>query len=1057
MKTSINKTLLILFLSFMINNGKGQVFFENFENLNSGVYQCSDPGRAIYNGALPNWTSYNYNPTLMNTSCPSNYSFICSGNNINFQAYSGTKAIAIGPNYFLTNQLNGICSDQRKIGLGVCYSDKSNPSGLYFGREQPYLVKFKAKNVGFQFNTFPPPYYLQVGYKENGQEIPNNYNMEPANFNFIDNFSNSNYPGGKVPINGTNWNNYTAQVINFHPEKAYQLVMACNGDYCFGGQRPIYFIDDIQIDCDPMLIFVEIKELIGDTINELNCSISKKYRIGAKYNCPVDFSKLRYMVEVYDKDNHLIQSFENTGEFFTVYTNIFEKYPLKIKVTSILNANPPNYDFVTFYGNEPGQYYDYEIKTLSNFLENNGEVITIQNGQDITWDGGVKYINKEIFVQSGGKLTIKNKLIFNGDIGLYVDKGGKLIIDGGYLTTCKTSWKGIVIHGNNLVPQTNTAEHAYVETKNNAVIEKAERGIGNREYDVYNGGIVKCRNTTFKHCKNGVYLRKYDFLNESLIENCNFINGETGIYFYGIRGTHIWTSSFSNLQYGISTIDSKYEVLYSNVFNNISEAAIYSDASAPNLAGIVVRDNQFWNLPNEGISIGGNTGNEFHNISDNYFDNCWFSVEFYGDNYYNVSTNTFNNCGYGVISNATNEESNDIRCNEMIRTKYGNVYALYKNSRTKFMGNNFIESGSGPYKFDFRLYEGSIDPYQGSEAQPAFNYFWSSDDIETENGETFTYFTPNPDVPRTNPQNPGNYIAQKSNPNQYQNDKCSTYPEVPYVSDVDIKKLKEYYCYWYYRYKSDPTNTEIKKKFLEVSSQFHLYLYYWSIQNNQGLSWEKIKELLKTMCGQKWLMRLYGLYLEHGDIVGAEAVLNELDDPRIYEPPVIPDDLSDDRRASFITTQRINLKYLKSNGTYQFTVSDINTLLNETNKNIPERAYSRGLYYHATGTLIRTVIPEERTIQERGIAKSNSEQMWKISPNPVSDKLNFDYQGTEKIETSIMIYNVDGMLMNSSKLRFQNLAENKVDVESLADGIYMVIIKDQDNTILYKEKFVKIK
>jgi hypothetical protein len=244
--------------------------------------------------------------------------------------------------------------------------------------------------------------------------------------------------------------------------------------------------------------------------------------------------------------------------------------------------------------------------------------------------------------------------------------------------------------------------------------------------------------------------------------------------------------------------------------------------------------------------------------------------------------------------------------------------------------------------------------------------------------------------------------------------------------------------------------------FYQISRLFHLYYYYWSIQNEQAHTWEKIGELLSTMCGQKWLMRSYGLYLYHGDIVRAESILDQLADPRLYEPQVVPDDMSDESRASFISTQSINLQYLKSDSTYVFTNSDLNILRIEAERNRPERAYARSLYTLATGELLPRILQEEG-LQPRESDEMINETGWSFSPNPTSNTLTVNYKGEGEISGKISVYSTDGRLMLDIPALFSGRAGSEINVSTLESGIYLISFIDEYNTVIFKDKFIKIK
>ena len=65
--------------------------------------------------------------------------------------------------------------------------------------------------------------------------------------------------------------------------------------------------------------------------------------------------------------------------------------------------------------------------------------------------------------------------------------------------------------------------------------------------------------------------------------------------------------------------------------------------------------------------------------------------------------------------------------------------------------------------------------------------------------------------------------------------------------------------------------------------------------------------LERMLCWDRWKIKLYGHYLKGGHYAQAEVVYNEIIDVRSYGKAVIPEDISDESRASFEAVQRINL------------------------------------------------------------------------------------------------------------------------------------------------------
>lgn len=377
---------------------------------------------------------------------------------------------------------------------------------------------------------------------------------------------------------------------------------------------------------------------------------------------------------------------------------------------------------------------------------------------------------------------------------------------------------------------------------------------------------------------------------------------------------------------------------------------------------------------------------------------------------------------------------------------------MYDNQQSTFLGNNFLETGSEQDQFDVRGYKADIDDNIGDRNYPAMNFFSSSNDIVWDyNNAPFDYWLPTPILQHTDPQNPGNY--DKKDAGSLNQLDCGDAP-VPVVTDVQINNYKYYYCYYLDLYRRNPNNPYYKRLFQNMKKLFHLNYYYWSILKEKNLSWYDIEQLLKGMCGDKWKIRLYGLYMEHRQYANADAILNELADPRLIEPPVVPEDLSNESRTSFITSQRLNLKYHTSNCTYQFTPAELNILRSEAIKTIPESTYAHGLYTLITGQRIPLEIPLGSGAMQYRESEIETEQ-WIVSPNPAHDQLLISYSGKDQIEGTYTLTDLTGRIVLEGNIDYHGQSETLLDVSTMANGLYIMNIHANDVIEIKKLMIIK--
>ncbi|NVN94518.1 MAG: T9SS type A sorting domain-containing protein [Bacteroidetes bacterium] len=108
-------------------------------------------------------------------------------------------------------------------------------------------------------------------------------------------------------------------------------------------------------------------------------------------------------------------------------------------------------------------------------------------------DWNTDKITTGISIQQGSTLTITSKIHFTPNATVIVDKGAKLIIDGGTLQACPGyMWQGIHIYGLSDAANFDEANHAIVEIRGNGTIKDAITGIEN-----VGGGLVYMDHANF--------------------------------------------------------------------------------------------------------------------------------------------------------------------------------------------------------------------------------------------------------------------------------------------------------------------------------------------------------------------------------------------------------------------------------------------------------------------------------------------------------------------------------------------------------------------------------
>jgi photosystem II stability/assembly factor-like uncharacterized protein len=193
--------------------------------------------------------------------------------------------------------------------------------------------------------------------------------------------------------------------------------------------------------------------------------------------------------------------------------------------------NPAN-DFIDFVPSEVGKF----VRKDWCYYDPN-ENMTIPTGTNVTFKSP-RFLAGDLIIQDGATLTIKCMVSMPLNGIIKVEKGGKLIVDGGYITNeCGLMWKGILVLGDKTISQGNLSqsEQGYVILKNEAIIEHAQIGVSVGTIaanEMQNGGILRAEGCTFRNCGQGVIFYPYSSptrptSNYSYFQGCTFIASET--------------------------------------------------------------------------------------------------------------------------------------------------------------------------------------------------------------------------------------------------------------------------------------------------------------------------------------------------------------------------------------------------------------------------------------------------------------------------------------------------------------------------------------------------
>ncbi|MBP7534260.1 MAG: hypothetical protein KA783_07410, partial [Chitinophagales bacterium] len=384
--------------------------------------------------------------------------------------------------------------------------------------------------------------------------------------------------------------------------------------------------------------------------------------------------------------------------------------------------------------------------------------------------GSVTNWGSNIRVTPGNTLTVKGLLNMSEDKRIIVQRGAKLIVDGGTITnTCGNRWGGIEVWGNtdvasrhqlyfnaaytndNLPPITDyeTAPlpltgPGVVVLKNNALLEYGPLGtIVTQRTDGYYpnhyGGIVVAQDATFLNCKKGVGFMKYRYENYSYFNRCHFISNNNNLPNAKFEGITAWACN------GIVVDDCTFD--YQTTQNTTNDR--FGITTSDNL-NLIVRNKCKFSLLNQAISLGaGNYLNGSATITDNLFEYNQIGInnlatssltatgnQFTGNSPthqgisiggtcgYTITNNTFTNLQAGIAAWFTSHDTpgnNLIDCNTYSNCKFGNY--LNDNNIGLQLTDNAFDTQTADNKLDNGVNNGSIAFSQGDLDAPHFNLF----------------------------------------------------------------------------------------------------------------------------------------------------------------------------------------------------------------------------------------------------------------------------------------------------------------------------------------------
>lgn len=281
---------------------------------------------------------------------------------------------------------------------------------------------------------------------------------------------------------------------------------------------------------------------------------------------------------------------------------------------------------------------------------------------DQTWDFSIK-MYEDLIIKSGNTLTVTCEIQMVPEASIMIEPGATLVLDGGRITSAKgakNGWRGIQVWGNHNLNQYGSQNQGKLITKNGAIIENAYNAVKVWKSGDWSstGGVLDCRNTTFKNNWRSVEYRPYrnftnngnEVMNRGVFNNCvfewnedYFLNGLVGgISMNYVNGVKVLGCDFIDYRetitenegrpYGIFALDAGFKVsgINNGGLSNVDE--FYSDDQFD--------IGNFTNL-NQGIYVGNSYSELTTSIDHIKFTDCSFGIELRGLESSSVTRNNF--------------------------------------------------------------------------------------------------------------------------------------------------------------------------------------------------------------------------------------------------------------------------------------------------------------------------------------------------------------------------------------------------------------------------------
>jgi hypothetical protein len=584
------------------------------------------------------------------------------------------------------------------------------------------------------------------------------------------------------------------------------------------------------------------------------------------------------------------------------------------------------------------------------------------------------------------------------------------------------------------------------------------------------GGLLLANDTRFDNNKRAVAFMKYGRHDNSTLTNCT-IQGEYGTTHWSNSGVVYDNVTFNTVKEGIYTEDADIEVRNSTFnleqYGQGDEIGIYLNHLSPGSAGpSTIANNDF---------IGGRRGFRKRNgitdpdkdglttISNNQFLGVDKAIQLDGEGNSNVMANDITGSEVGMYVSRLGGDINEFDGNQL--TAFGEgINAWFNCSGFNFTNNCFnspsltetaaIEvSGENPVgnpmavrgEIQSAVFSdvGGLDGAAGNcldftsatanmfrfwYAHTRYTYFYK----EVTGCRTNKGYTPNQQVfPQFNQTCGGNIIPTPTyRCNQRFTHKDSITKEITRLTVAvgvltdSLTRLIPESTQWY----------SIKLQIIRLQKCLKL-LKYQRIAFFAKLG--EYPELISINSNEAFIYKAM--------VIGAMIKQEAYTVAQNYMAGLAR---STQEETDFILSQTLLINKL-TDPHYMMSSSDRSTLYLAAKRPYPLNGYAGSVYRYLTGDDVEVDLPAQDSspdaVQRSAVAES---VVVKYYPNPVQNVLFFE---TNKKEVSVEIYNMAGQLMLDKKINYLD----QYNTSTLSSGMYTILFKGTDGSILKSDKFVK--